>query len=271
MPELPEVEILKRELSTTIINKIISSSYSSNKKFKRTIANISFIHNSKILNIFRRNKYLILELSDSWLIIHLGMTGQLIFSKTLVLDKHTHFYVIFSDGSSLKYDDPRRFGSVDLYLKNEFNIYYTIPLFKNLGMEPLSKDFKFNIFTSFFNKTKTIKSFLMDAKYVCGIGNIYANEILFLAKIHPTRIGYKITLKEKKILYKLIPEVLEKSINLGGSSISDFVHTNGTTGEMQKFYNVYGRTYLPCNICNSKIEKISQNGRSSFFCPKCQS
>jgi formamidopyrimidine-DNA glycosylase len=270
MPELPEVEILKRELSTTVLHKTIDGSYQSNKKFKRLFPELNILKNSTIKNIFRRNKYLILELNEKWLVIHLGMTGQLIFSSSLVLGKHTHFYFKFNDGTHLKFDDPRRFGSVDLYDKTVYSDYLKIPLFKNLGMEPLDSSFTFSKFHSYFNSSKNIKNFIMDAQYVCGIGNIYASEILFLSKISPTRLVKNINIKEQKLLFKLIPQVLQTSINLGGSSISDFVHTNGTTGSMQQFYNTYGRNGKPCKACNNNIEKIVQNGRSTFYCPSCQ-
>ena len=170
----------------------------------------------------------------------------------------------------IHYDDPRRFGSIDLFSIIQYPNYLTIPLFLNLGIELLSLDFKFNKFSSCFNNSRKIKSFLMDSSVVCGIGNIYASEILFLAKIHPERLVNTISLDEQKKLFHFIPLVLEKSIELGGSSISDFVHTNGLKGSMQNFYNVYGLNNQPCKVCSTSIEKVIIAGRSSFFCPSCQ-
>jgi formamidopyrimidine-DNA glycosylase len=269
MPELPEVEILKRELTESVIGKTIINAKNSDKKLKRAIPSLS-IPGEKILNIFRRNKYLIFETSNYWMVFHLGMTGKLIYTTSVPDKKHIHCILSFSDGTILYYEDARRFGSIDLYAKTSVKEYLDIPLFKKLGIEPLSKDFTYTAFQKLFKNSKNIKGFLMDAAYVCGVGNIYACETLFLAGIHPTRSVDSITEEEKKKLFKLIPEVLRKSIELGGSSISDYVHTNGVKGEMQNFYFTYGRTGQICKNCTSKIEKISQNGRSSFFCPNCQ-
>lgn len=269
MPELPEVEILKRELKETIIGKTIVGTRRSEKKLKRAIPNLTNT-SEKIINIFRRNKYLVIESTNIWLVFHLGMTGKLICTKSVPDKKHIHFILFFSDGTALYYEDARRFGSIDIYEKEAFNNYLNIPLFKNLGIEPLSKKFNYKYFNNIFNNNKNIKNFLMDASFVCGIGNIYACETLFLAGINPTRIVSSITQSEKKKLFKLIPEILHKSIELGGSSISDYVHTNGAKGQMQNFYFTYGRTGQNCKKCNSKIERIIQNGRSTFFCPSCQ-
>ncbi len=269
MPELPEVEILKRELKESIIGKTIVNSTKSNFKLRRSIPELNKI-NEKILNIFRRNKYLIIETNNSWLVIHLGMTGKLIFSKEVPNKEHIHFVLNFSDGTHLYYEDARRFGSIDFYLKVNIKNYLDIPLFNNLGIEPLSKDFTYEAFSALFSNTKNIKSFLMDAQYVCGIGNIYACEILFLSGINPNRRVNSITEVEKKKLYGHIPSVLQKSIDLGGSSISDYVHTNGLKGEMQNFYFTYDRKDEDCKNCKTKIEKIKQGGRGTYYCPTCQ-
>lgn len=269
MPELPEVEILKRELKQTVIGKTILHTQRSEKKLKRAIPNLS-IPGEKILNIFRRNKYLVFETTNNWLVFHLGMTGKLIYDKSVPDRQHIHCVLRFSDETILYYEDARRFGSIDIYTKETIKDYLDIPLFKKLGVEPLSKDFTFDKFACLFNNNKNIKGFLMDAAYVCGIGNIYACEILFLAGINPSRIVSSVTEKEKKKLFKLIPEVLNKSIELGGSSISDFVHTNGVKGEMQNFYFTYGRTGEKCKNCINQIQKLKQNGRTTFYCSSCQ-
>jgi formamidopyrimidine-DNA glycosylase len=269
MPELPEVEILKRELKESVIGKAIIGSKKSDYRLRRSIP--EFTNNGeKILNIFRRNKYLIIETNTLWLVIHLGMTGKLIYSKSIPDKDHIHFILDFSDGTKLYYEDARRFGSIDIYSKSSYQNYLNIPLFKSLGVEPLSEEFKYESFKDLFNNTKNIKSFLMDAKYVCGIGNIYACEILFLSNINPNRRVDTITESEKKKLYKFIPEVLQKSIDLGGSSISDYVHTNGLKGEMQNFYFTYDRKDENCKKCKNKIQKIKQGGRGTYFCPTCQ-
>lgn len=270
MPELPEVEILKRELKESVIGKTIIGSKKSGFRLRRTIPDFNNI-NEKILNIFRRNKYLIIETNKFWLVIHLGMTGKLIYSESIPNKEHIHFSLDFLDGSKLYYEDARRFGSIDIYTKSSIQNYLDIPLFNNLGVEPLSENFTYEEFKSLFKNSKNIKSFLMDAQYVCGIGNIYACEILFLSSINPNRRVDSITELEKQKLYRFIPEVLQKSIDLGGSSISDYVHTTGLKGEMQNFYFTYDRKDENCKLCNSKIEKIKQGGRGTYYCPTCQS
>jgi formamidopyrimidine-DNA glycosylase len=269
MPELPEVEILKRELRDSVIGKTIIGSQKSGFKLRRPIPDFNN-NNEKILNIFRRNKYLVIETSKFWLVIHLGMTGKLIYSQSVPDKEHIHFVLDFSDGTKLYYEDARRFGSIDIYQKSTIQNYLEIPLFKNLGVEPLSKEFNYKTFSQLFNNSKNIKSFLMDAQYVCGIGNIYACEILFLSSINPNRRVDSITESEKQKLYRFIPEVLQKSIDLGGSSISDYVHTNGLKGEMQNFYFTYDRKDENCKKCSNKIEKIKQGGRGTYYCSTCQ-
>lgn len=269
MPELPEVEILKRELKNSVIGKTIVTSKKSGFKLRRLIPDFNHT-NETIKNIFRRNKYLVIETNNFWLVIHLGMTGKLINTQNIPEKDHIHFSLEFSDGTKLYYEDARRFGSIDIYSKSSHQNYLNIPLFKKLGIEPLSEDFTYTEFKNLFNNSKNIKSFLMDAQYVCGIGNIYACEILFLSGINPNRRVDSISDVEKQKLYKFIPEVLQKSIDLGGSSISDYVHTNGLKGEMQNFYFTYDRKDEKCKCCDNKIEKIKQGGRGTYYCPTCQ-
>lgn len=270
MPELPEVEIICRELNSKTESFTIKKTFSSSKKFKRTLPNLDCILGQKIHEIHRRNKYIIFNLTDFWLVFHLGMTGNLIFNNLEKLQKHIHIILESTNGNNIFFVDPRRFGSVDLFKKETFKDYKQIPLFHNLGLEPLEKSFTFISFLNLLKIKKNIKNFLMDSKFVCGIGNIYASEILFLSKINPLRDTSTLTNNEKKLLYKNIKEVLTKAIEMGGSSISDFVHTNGKKGEMQNFYNVYGLQKKPCSCCKSTIEKITQNSRSTYFCPNCQ-
>lgn len=270
MPELPEVEIVCRELRNNVVNFKISSSYYSGKKFKRLIPNLLILNGQEILNIHRRNKYIILELNNFWLVFHLGMTGRLILNKTNEIKKHDHVVLYNNENYGIFFEDPRRFGSVDLFDKKEIKSYQDIPLFEKLGYEPLEKTFTLDRFVSLLSNKSNIKKFLMDAQYVCGIGNIYASEILFLSNVSPLRITSSIKKQEQIKLFNNIKKVLEKAIELGGSSISDFVHTDGLKGEMQNFYKVYGLLNKPCSVCSTKIERITQNGRGTYFCPNCQ-
>lgn len=270
MPELPEVEILKRELLDNIVGKTISSITNSELKLRKEIPNLEHLINQKIVHIHRRNKYLVLETHNNWIVIHLGMTGQLIFKKENNIDgKHIHMVMTFKDNSIIYYQDPRRFGLIQTYYKSSYPYINTIPEFKNLGIEPLG-NFEEEDFLKLFKKKKSVKAFLLDGSMVCGIGNIYANEILFQSKINPMENILNIPIEKRKDIYSHIKPMLEKAIKLGGSSISDYVHTDGVKGEMQNFYKVYGRVGKPCFDCNTTILKVVQNSRSSFYCPVCQ-
>lgn len=269
MPELPEVEIIKQELSSNIIGKKVKETYSKNITLRQKfIPNVSVLINQKIVSIKRRNKYILIYFNTHYLVIHLGMTGQLLFDKVLKIQKHTHFYLNLGD-IYLSYVDPRRFGAIGIFENNVLendNSYL-----KNLGVEPLEKDFTFEKFNEIISKYKTnIKKFIMDSNIICGIGNIYASEILFLSKVSPLRKTETISLEEKKLIFINIKKVLEKAISLGGSTISDFVHTNGSSGQMQNFYNVYNREGENCKICSNPILRIKQFGRSTYYCSHCQ-
>ena len=269
MPELPEVEIIKTELSDHIINSNVLETFSKAITLRgKLIPDVSILKNQKIKKIERRNKYIIIYFNENLLIIHLGMTGKLIFEKSLNLLKHTHFYLKLNNGY-LTYTDARRFGVIDIFDVNSnlSNISYT----KNLGVEPLESNFTYDLFSELIFKHKTnIKKFLMDSNIICGIGNIYASEILFLSKVSPERLTTTLNKKEIKLMFENIIFVLKKAISLGGSSISDFVHTNGSSGEMQNFYNVYNRYNEECKVCKNKILRIKQYGRSTYFCSTCQ-
>ncbi len=270
MPELPEVEIVTNELKDKILSTKIESVFYSGKKFKRPVDSIYSVSNQNIKKIYRRNKYIVIELDNHWLVFHLGMTGNLFYSSTEKKGKHTHLIFQLSNKNYLIFDDPRRFGSIDLFEKNKIQNYLDIPLFSKLGLEPLSENFTLDSFFKFLKLKVNIKKFLMDSQYVCGIGNIYANEILFLSKISPLITINTLNKKQIELLYSNIKMVLNKAISLGGSSISDFVHTDGVKGEMQNFYNVYGKKEHSCKLCSFKIEKIQQFGRGTYFCPSCQ-
>lgn len=269
MPELPEVEIIKTELSSNIINSLVLKTYSKNITLRnKLIPDVSILIDQKIKKIERRNKYIIVKFDKNLLIIHLGMTGKLIFEKNLNLLKHTHFYLELNNGF-LTYTDARRFGLIDIFDINTSldNISYT----KNLGIEPLGNNFNYDLFYILTKKHKTnIKKFLMDSNIICGIGNIYASEILFLSKVSPERLTTTLNNNEIKLIFDNIIFILNKAISLGGSSISDFVHTNGSSGEMQNFYNVYNRYNEDCKICSNKILRIKQYGRSTYYCQSCQ-
>lgn len=269
MPELPEVEIIKRELSENILDKKVENTYSKDITLrKKKIPDVKILIGQKITSIKRRNKYIIIYFENNYLIIHLGMTGQLILKNSLIIEKHTHFYLNLGN-VYLFYNDPRRFGVISIFelsLIESENIHL-----KNLGLEPLEINFNFEIFNlTILKYKKNIKIFLMDSNVICGIGNIYASEILFLSNISPLRKTETLHYNEILLLFKNIKIVLEKAISLGGSTISDFLHTNGSSGEMQYFYNVYSREGKKCKICENEILRTKQFGRSTYYCVQCQ-
>jgi len=287
MPELPEIEIVKRSLfkminKAKIINVTINNSnlrYKLNNKFSKKLAG------EKILNVSRRSKYLILHLSKKLLIIHLGMSGKLLLlrkkDKALlktsfyynlnIIPKHNHIYFFLSNGLILIYNDVRRFGFFKLF--NNKNLK-KIPFLKKLGVEPFNKKFNENYFKNYIkNKNKNIKNLLMDQTFVSGLGNIYVNEVLFMSKINPLKISKKLNRKKIRILILNIKKVLKDSISKGGSSIKDFISSRGKSGTFQQFFKVYGKENEDCsrNSCGGNIKKIFISNRSTFYCNKCQS
>lgn len=271
MPELPEVEIVKRELEQKIIGEKIIKVYQSDKSLRIPMPDLSRLIGATILSIKRRNKYIILETEHNWCLIHLGMTGRLTIEGNELLKKHTHYRLQLRDSLFIKYEDARRFGVIAIYSKENYNDYNSIELLSKLGIEPFSKEFTpAYIKNVLAGKNVVIKKLLMDSNLICGVGNIYASEILFLCGINPLEPSKNLTDKDAINLHKHIIAVLEKSISLGGSSISDYVHTNGVKGEMQNFYNVYGRFSDECKVCKTHIEKVNIGGRNSYYCPKCQ-
>ena len=286
MPELPEVEIVRQSLEKKVKDKIIQKVIVKNRnlrfkihsKFKRHLLK------KKIKKIDRFSKYLILTFEDTaGLIIHLGMTGTIhlldinkknAFSNTsfyfspILPRKHNHVEIQF-DKIKFIYNDPRRFGYF-LTFNNKIELKKK---FSHFGPEPFSKSFNVEYITKYFkNKEKNIKNFLLDQKFVSGIGNIYASEILFISKINPTRKVKKLTKDECKKILLNSKLVLKKAIKKGGSSIRNFKNINGKMGTFQKNFKVYQRENLQCleTKCRGIIKKKIMSNRSSFFCNYCQ-
>ncbi|QJC37105.1 bifunctional DNA-formamidopyrimidine glycosylase/DNA-(apurinic or apyrimidinic site) lyase [Enterobacteriaceae endosymbiont of Donacia vulgaris] len=270
MPELPEVEVIKNMIKSILKGKIINYSIIRTKKLKYVIPNnIIKIHNQKILDVKRRGRYIIIILLKNTIIIHLGMTGILsIINKNFHLyNKHDHIDLIIDNHLILRYTDIRKFGfwlwDIKNYKKNIF--------LKKLGPEPLKNDFN-SLYLYNYTKKKNIaiKILLMDNKIVTGIGNIYANESLFLSKISPIRISNTLNLQEIKILVKNIKYILYQSIKHGGSTINNYKLPNDNTGKFSKYFFVYAKKDKLCQICKTKIIRIFQRNRSTFLCYKCQ-
>ena len=286
MPELPEVEIVKQSLAKKIQRKKIKKVIIKNRnlRFKIPSKFEELLQNKIVKKVTRFSKYLILNFSDgSYCLIHLGMSGtiHLITKKNLnkftnlsfynspnLPKKHNHVEIQFQD-LKIIYNDPRRFG----FFKFISNNQELINKFSHLGPEPFFKSFNLEYLLKYFlNKKKDIKSFLIDQKFVSGIGNIYASEILFLSRINPTTYVMKLSKEDCKKIISFSKSVLNKAVLKGGSSIRDFKNTSGKNGNFQKEFKVYQRENLNClrKKCTGKIKKIFISNRSTFFCNTCQ-
>ena len=285
MPELPEVEIVKKSLKKNVKDKKILDVIVTNRnlRFKVEKDFEKILKNRKIQNVNRYAKNIILKLNGNiYVIIHLGMTGTFHLIRNNILKntnlsfyqskdlpiKHNHIILIFKKFRVI-YNDPRRFGFFKLLKdKESFKLYL-----KNIGYEPLDKNFTLNYLKKkiLFRK-KCIKSILLDQKIISGIGNIYANEILFHSGLNPRKKGLKLKDFELKYLYKYSKLVLKKAILKGGSSIRDFRNTEGAKGSFQDNFKVYNKDDHNCpnKKCNYKIKKINISNRSTFYCENCQ-
>jgi formamidopyrimidine-DNA glycosylase len=270
MPELPEVETIKNGLNDILFKKIIKVTSSGLKlRGELDLKILSSIEGYVFAKIRRRAKFIIIEVEKSnlLLIIHLGMTGKLLLknSHEFKKEKHDHLTIQFKD-SYLVFNDIRRFGMIWL-IKAEQELDF----FSNYGPEPLSSDFSGDyLFKALTNKKAPIKSAIMDNTIVVGVGNIYACESLFKARINPLTPSNILTMEQCNHLVKEIIVTLEEAIKAGGSSLKDYVKSDGSTGYFQHNFLVYGRAGKNCVKCSSVIEKIKIAGRSSFFCPNCQ-
>ena len=286
MPELPEIEIVKRSLFKKINKAKIIDIKINNKNLRYRIPSTFSKHliGEKILRISRRSKYLIFHFKKKFLLVHLGMSGKLLLMRSYdntifktsfyydlnILQKHNHIYFRFNNGLVLIYNDIRRFGFFKLYNTTQLN---KIIFLKKLGLEPFNKKFNIKYFKKFVkNRKKNIKNLLMDQTFVSGLGNIYANEVLFVSMIKPLRTCNSLNKNEIKELILNIKKILKFAISKGGSSIKDFQNTFGKSGNFQQFFHVYGRKNKKCSriSCVGKIKKIMISNRSTFYCNKCQ-
>jgi formamidopyrimidine-DNA glycosylase len=269
VPELPEVETTKRGLEPLILNRRILSAHIYKKKLRWEIPThlIETLKQKTINNISRRAKYLLIELSDGQLVIHLGMSGSMsVVPSTEPLKKHHHFELKLNNLTSIRFHDPRRFGSI-LWQENGSQL----KLLRGLGPEPLSYEFNNEtLYNASTGKSINIKTFIMDSKVVVGVGNIYASESLFLAGISPKRVSGKTSKSRYRALTKSIKKILTEAINNGGTTLNDFSNVDGSPGYFSQVLSVYGRENMPCVRCNVKIKRIIQNQRATYYCPQCQ-
>ncbi|MBN2689660.1 MAG: bifunctional DNA-formamidopyrimidine glycosylase/DNA-(apurinic or apyrimidinic site) lyase [Gammaproteobacteria bacterium] len=270
MPELPEVESICRGLKPRLVGRCVKTAVVRCAKLRWPVpSDISKkISNQEILDIKRRGKYLLFIFDSSALMIHLGMSGFLhLVTNGNASTKHDHVDFVLDNGFLLRFNDPRRFGSVLLTEKDPLQH----KLLKDLGPEPLGDDFDGkHLFNSAKNRSLAIKNFIMDSKVVVGVGNIYASEALFLAKIKPDASVCDINLQQYVLLADSIKSVLLRAIDAGGTTFRDFRNHLGEKGGFAESLYVYNRSGLPCRICGTTIEKITIGQRSTYFCPNCQ-
>lgn len=277
MPELPEVENIKIGLSAELPKdaKLINIIFKRNDlRFIIPKRALKTLIGTKLDSISRNAKYLLFAFSNGTMISHLGMTGnwRIIKNANKKISegkKHDHVYLCFNNNLQLIYNDPRRFGYLD-FAKNSVELNKH-PYFAKLGPDPFAVEFTAEYLKQKVkNSGRTIKAFLMDQSVVVGIGNIYASEILFKAKIKPLRKLEKIKTSEWQDLVKACQSLLQIAIDLGGSTIRDYRKSDGSSGSFQDHHSVYGKKDQACTKCGSKIQSASIGGRSTYWCPKCQ-
>lgn len=271
MPEIAEVETVRRTLNKNILNKKIVDVKVIYPKmvendilyFKKNIINKNFI------NINRRGKWLIFELSDFYLISHLRMEGKYFIKPCLDnIEKHEHVIFVFDDKSSLRYHDTRKFGRMKLIPKDELANCEEI---NKQGYEPMDKNLtKEYLFQKLKKKNVAIKTALLDQTIISGLGNIYVDEVLFLAQINPLRIAKNINIEECQKIIDAANKIIPKAIEEGGTTIKSYTSSLGVIGNYQNYLLVHKKEKMPCKNCNTLIRRVKVNGRSTYYCPNCQ-
>lgn len=272
MPELPEVEVTRLGLLKKLKGKKCTGAVVRETRFRKPLRKDldELLVGQTLQDIERRGKYLIWLFDRSALVSHLGMSGSMrVYAQMDVeVQKHDHLDLIFEDWI-MRYHDPRRFGFVAYFPEKKFA--YDMPELKRLGVEPLGENFNPEYFYNALRQTSVpIKTALLRGDIVVGVGNIYCSESLFLAGIHPNVNSNKISKKRVTALTSAIKEVLQASIELGGSTLKDFVSAEGKSGYYTLNNNVYGREGQPCKKCGAAIKKMLIGGRASYYCPCCQ-
>ncbi|MBE0613344.1 MAG: bifunctional DNA-formamidopyrimidine glycosylase/DNA-(apurinic or apyrimidinic site) lyase [Burkholderiales bacterium] len=273
MPELPEVEITRRGIEPYLTGKIITGVRVSERRLRWAIpATLAVrVTGRRIARVSRRGKYILVDCGESgsagWLILHLGMSGSLrILDAGTKAERHEHFDLLLGN-KLLRLRDPRRFGAV-LWTGGDIARH---PLIAGLGVEPLEESFDGKFLHAATRARKVaVKLALMNANIVVGVGNIYANESLFHAGINPRTPAGRVSLARYEALAAAVKSTLRKALTAGGSSLRDFVHSDGGSGYFQQQYYAYGRSGLPCRVCGMPIRSLRQGQRSTFYCPACQ-
>jgi formamidopyrimidine-DNA glycosylase len=269
MPELPEVETTLRGIAPHVVGRQVTEVVVRESRLRWPIPPelSALLKRKKLLAISRRGKYLLLQFSQGHVLIHLGMSGSLrLVSRTTAPQVHDHFDLAFGE-TVLRYCDPRRFGCL-LWLEGEPLEH---ALLCHLGPEPLSGEFDADyLYRRARKRSVPVKQFIMDSKMVVGVGNIYANESLFMARIKPTRKAGGLTRKNCEELVRDIKFVLQRSIDQGGTTLRDFVGGDGKPGYFKQQLLVYGRAGEPCTVCGKPLKEVRMNNRTTVYCTACQ-
>ncbi len=269
MPELPEVETTRLGIEPHLVGYKIKCIRIHNASLRWPIPDtINQLNDANVISVGRRGKYLLVNVAAGTAIIHLGMSGSLRLSQpNEVLRKHDHVEIVIETGQILRYHDPRRFGCVLWQGADE----PTHSLLAKLGPEPLSDAFDSDhLFKATRNRQVAIKNLIMNSEVVVGVGNIYASESLFMAGIRPGRAAKRVTKNESSRLVDTIKQVLQRSITQGGTTLRDFVNSDGNPGYFAQQLQVYGRTDEPCRVCETPISQKTIGQRSTFYCKLCQ-
>lgn len=270
MPELPEVETIRRGLAPLLAGHRIRQVTVRHRGLRWPVPRglESRLAGCTVQAVDRRGKYLLIGCGAGTLLIHLGMSGSLcVVPGETPAARHDHLDLALDDGRVLRFNDPRRFGSIHWVEGDP----YTHPLLAPLGPEPLDPSFDGAVLYRATRKRKTaIKHVLMDSHLLAGVGNIYANEALFRAGIHPARAAQRVSLARYRQLALAVRDTLEQALRAGGSTLRDFVDATGAPGYFQQQYTVYGRSGEPCKRCGAAVKTMRQGQRSTFYCPRCQ-
>jgi formamidopyrimidine-DNA glycosylase len=278
MPELPEVEVMRRDLEREVVGKKIKSVEVTGTRSVRRHRNrkefIDVLGGRKIVAVQRRGKYLVMKLDGTdALVVHLGMSGQLLRAKTAreKAPKHTHVVITFTQGGLLRFVDPRTFG--EMFVTSYDEIDQQVEELAHLGIDPLETALSWDLFGRMLAERKTkLKPLLMDQKFIAGIGNVYSDEILFEAGLKWERQSDSLSEQEVRRLYRAISETLQGAVKYRGSSLADegYVDLFGKPGEYQEHHQVYGREGQACVRCRRVIQRARYSNRSTFYCDACQ-
>lgn len=270
MPELPEVETTRRGIEPHAVGRGITSLHLYEPRLRWRVQDDlpDLVAGQRILHAKRRAKYLLLELESGTLLLHLGMSGSLrVLPSDTPLLPHDHFDLILDSGNTLRFNDPRRFGS----------LHYTIedpnkhPLLAKLAPEPLDPEFNADYLWRITRRRRVaIKQLLMNSTLVVGVGNIYASEALFRAKVRPRRQARNLSRPEVERLVRAVKSVLAMAIRVGGTTLRDYVGADGQPGYFRQKLYVYERNSLPCRNCRTPVRQLTQGQRSTYYCPNCQ-